>query len=476
MCNYVVYLLISFYSVKVVEALSGGIFTSIPSTFGIQECIETVTQKHLAEFEFGSKAFGTSGSNTNNDGRTFDNEAFISRMVKKGYAGPSESKLENGNVIFETKNPILSQEECNYFIDVAKDTIRKEKEADLKYARTVEGEPEWKRTNSDLGEVRLSNLPPHAVTKLRDLLANELYPILVNRFNVQNLAVYDGLILGNIAPSKSQPVHRDASLLTLNIALSSPEDFEGGGTYIEGLENSDGLPLLISKGKALCHSSSIMHAGNGISNGERWVLVLFVISQNDVQVARRAHAECLDHIDNGRLENAIIAIETGLQDSPHDHVLHMSKGQVASMRGNKQESIECLAKAAALYPPSHRGAMTLGKMLESKRRPRAALRRFESVLTQIQDKDLLQQAWMPLKATAWDARVSAGRCALLCAEVEAQKNPLALRERSWSKCHLPAAIERLETALMFVPGDEYIISMLDRAKELFYEANNFSAT
>jgi hypothetical protein len=53
--------------------------------------------------------------------------------------------------------------------------------------------------------------------------------MLQERLGVKDLAVYDGLILGSITPSISQPVHRDASLLTLNIALSSHTDFQGGG-------------------------------------------------------------------------------------------------------------------------------------------------------------------------------------------------------------------------------------------------------
>jgi DNA anti-recombination protein RmuC len=39
--------------------------------------------------------------------------------------------------------------------------------------------------------------------------------------------------------------------------------------------------------------------------------------------------------------------------------------------------------------------------------------------------------------------------------------------------HLPKAIDRFETALMFVPGDGYISSMLQRANELLTDANEF---
>jgi len=53
---------------------------------------------------------------------------------------------------------------------------------------------------------------------------------------VDNVVLYDGLVMGNHAPTRSQPIHQDASFLTLNVALNSMDDYEGGGTYIEALD------------------------------------------------------------------------------------------------------------------------------------------------------------------------------------------------------------------------------------------------
>lgn len=437
---------------------------------GIQECIKRAEKKHEAEFEYGASVFGQSSplDDETKDVSSWCNDDFTHYSVGIGNGGPSEKKLSNGHLIFETKEAVLDGSDCDFFIQTARETIKNGRIADME-KETNSGDP----TNSELGEARISNLPHASLERLNSLLQKSLYPMLQERLGVENLSVYDGLILGSIAPSRSQPVHRDASLVTLNIALSSPDDFEGGGTYIEGLENHNGLPLCIGRGKVLCHSSGIMHAGTAISAGERWVLVLFVIAKNEVQVARRAHAEGLDGIGSNNLSEAVTAFDTGLKYAPNDHVLHMGKGQIASIRGNEQESMDRLAKAAKYYPASHKAAMTLGKMMEAKKKPRAALRRFDSVLSVIEDKDLLNGAWMPLKALAWDARVSAGRCALLCAEYEAARFRWSERERSWTKTHLPQAIKRFETALIAVPNDGYIASMLQRANELLSDANDF---
>jgi len=471
-----------------VDAFSASMAT--PTIFNsdsaMQDCISRAEQQHESEFQSGKQVFGCS-SNTDAQGdngsvKQWSDDDFSNIIldVGVGNGGPSEPNLKNGHLIFETMEPVLNDEQCDYLIQMARETMQKERMMEQQQQALLgdmgesPDQRDGQRTNSELGEARLSHLPAEALDVLRSLLQEKLYPMLTDRFDVADLTVYDGLILGSIAPSISQPVHRDASLLTLNIALSSPDNFTGGGTYVEGLENHSGLPLCIERGKALCHSSGIMHAGTAITSGERWVMVLFVIAKEQVQIARRAHADGLYLLDSKLLNEAKIAFETGLSAAPNDHLLHMGTGQIASMRGDNQEAFDRLAKAAACYPASHRAAMTMGKMLEAKRQPRAALRQFDRVLSFVDNKDLLNGAWMPLKAQVWDARVSAGRCALLCAEYEAAKYNVHDRERTWSKENLPEAIERLQTALVAVPGNEYIESMLERAGDLLLDANEYS--
>ncbi len=436
----------------------------------MKESIARAEKEHERQYEYGSEIFGSSGRGAvgiNNSQRQWADDHFKSYSVGVGNGGPSETLLENGNLLFETLEPVLSEEECAYFRDSARLTIAKEKQMDAEQASL---------TNSDLGEVRLSNLPKETLEKIKTLLSDKLYPMLSERFGVHDLAVYDGLVLGTIAPSMSQPVHRDASLLTLNIPLSSPQDFVGGGTYVEGLLESDddskdrhnGLPLRMEKGKALCHSSGIMHAGTSITEGERWVMVMFVIAKDEPQIARRVHAEGLDAIDANALDFARGAFEAGLKYAPKDHLLHMGIGQVASMVGNDEEALKCLTQAAKYYPPSYKAAVTAGKILLSRRKPRAALRRFEQVLSHLNDRDLVDGAWMPLKAMAWDVRVSAVRCTLMCAEYESAKH--SFTKRPWSKQMLPLAIERLHKALIPAPGNEALEEMLQRCEELLSEA------
>jgi hypothetical protein len=322
---------------------------------------------------------------------------------------------------------------------------------------------DWEVTNSDLGEARLSGLPPDILNHLRGILDDKLYPMLESRFAVHNLTVYDGLILGSIAPSQSQPVHRDASLLTINIPLSDSAGYTGGGTYIEGFHEHDN-PVVIERGHALCHASGVMHAGNAIQTGERWVLVLFCIAQDEPQIARRCHAGGLAAFhDDGDVDRAFQYFEAGLSVAPSDHLLHMGASRVHLARGEISASFKSLNAAANLYPLCQQANAALGDALMAKKRPRAALRRFDSALAAIEDRDLLDGAWMPLKALAWKTRVSAATCTLLCAEAEAEK---VTEDKGWSRSRLPEAIGRLSTALGPCPDNGYIQSMRARALEL----------
>lgn len=440
----------------------------------VSQCIQQALAEHDEEFQRGAAIFGVSDEP---DPNTWSDDDFASYDIGQGNAGPSESVLRNGNYVFQTKQPILSSEECDYWIQTARDTIAAERAAEQEAAATAQTPTKEKqsrfandRTNAQLGEARLSSLPPEAIAQLRQLLQTKLYPILQSRFGMKNLSVYDGLILGSIAPATSQPVHRDAGLLTINIALSPKDGFVGGGTYIEGLEASGrSTTIVVDRGVALCHSSGACHAGVGISSGQRYQLVLFCLCRDEKQVARRCHAMGLESIHEGDLDGAEAAFEAGLSASPMDHKLIMGRGQVCSMRGNNRGAFRCLDEASKVYPLDHAAGIAMGKMHLAARRPRAALRRLDALLSNIADRDLRDDAWMPLKASAWDARVTAARSAMLCAEYEASK--AGDGPRPWTTQHLPTAIDRLRTSIAAAPKDGRLHGLLGRAEELLLAAN-----
>ena len=66
-------------------------------------------------------------------------------------------------------------------------------------------------------------------------------------------------------------LHKDGSFLSVNILLSDPSDFEGGGTFF-----NDNTISSLEQGDVLVHSGNIMHSGVKIKKGTRYILVAFV--------------------------------------------------------------------------------------------------------------------------------------------------------------------------------------------------------
>ena len=87
-------------------------------------------------------------------------------------------------------------------------------------------------------------------------------------FNIKDLFVvkYDEQM------QNSLELHNDGSFLSINILLSDPKDFEGGGTYF-----NDGLTVFLEQGDLLVHSGKVKHAGLPVTKGIRYIMVAFVI-------------------------------------------------------------------------------------------------------------------------------------------------------------------------------------------------------
>ena len=86
-------------------------------------------------------------------------------------------------------------------------------------------------------------------------------------FNIKDLFI----VKYNEETQNKLDLHNDGSFLSINILLSDPKDFEGGGTYF-----NDGLTAFLEQGDLLVHSGKVEHSGLPITKGTRYILVSFV--------------------------------------------------------------------------------------------------------------------------------------------------------------------------------------------------------
>jgi hypothetical protein len=200
-----------------------------------------------------------------------------------------------------------------------------------------------------------------------------------------------------------------------------------------------------------------MHAGNGIASGERWILVLFVLDETRPQLARRCHTLGLEAQRDNNVVDAKLHFDASLSIEPNNHVVYKDLGRTFMQGGNVVQARQCLCKTTQLYPLDTEAALGLVKLLLQARRPRAALRRLDTLLAHLGDVDLKEGAWMPLRSQGWEARMLATQCAIHCAQ-----------QRPSFKYMLPTAIRRLKVCLQSSPSPppQHLLDMLEVANAL----------
>jgi predicted 2-oxoglutarate/Fe(II)-dependent dioxygenase YbiX len=175
-----------------------------------------------------------------------------------------------------SKTPILSAQECQEIID----------ECESHYWG-------WGSTGSRYGTPaeRIGN-----ILKLEDLsrtyslvsfeLLPRLFPAIANAFPTLNTSPENLRLAGsrivryNASEGRVElGLHKDGKLVTANIALNDHIEYEGGGTYVEGLPMFMDNPIKLEKGHVLLHPGDVSHGGAPITKGQRYVLVCFIIDK-----------------------------------------------------------------------------------------------------------------------------------------------------------------------------------------------------
>ena len=185
-------------------------------------------------------------------------------LISYGVPGP-----DGDHLVHTSAQPLLTASEC--------DAIVAESE---EWATAAGGWTSKRHFNHPTTDIPLAELPRTRELLNADVLPSRIYPMLGNAFerslpNWRALRVADAFVVKyNAAAGQTHlSTHRDGSVLSFNIALNERGEYEGGGTWFEGL----GRSVPIEKGHVCCHASGVLHGGHPISSGTRYILVAFVI-------------------------------------------------------------------------------------------------------------------------------------------------------------------------------------------------------
>lgn len=190
---------------------------------------------------------------------------------------PGNEPYGTRELLLKSSGQLLSDSECDGLVD-AMDAHSASRGWDQRYPLA-----------GYTREVKVSDMP-EALALLNASLESKLLPAAAATFGLEpsSLRVNEALVVKYDAVSghNALPVHCDFSLLTLNVALSPRDDYEGGGTWFE----HSGEVLLCGRGEGVLHPGGLTHCGVPVTRGTRHVLVLFLLSATEPQLGGRLQA------------------------------------------------------------------------------------------------------------------------------------------------------------------------------------------
>ena len=90
-------------------------------------------------------------------------------------------------------------------------------------------------------------------------------------FDIESFKVSHIYILHSTIFSVTVELHHDRCDITSNLALSRSDTYVGGGTTIAAI----GQVVRLELGEVLLHPGSMVHGGNPITAGTRYLMVTF---------------------------------------------------------------------------------------------------------------------------------------------------------------------------------------------------------
>lgn len=145
---------------------------------------------------------------------------------------------------------------------------------------TENNDGSWTRKRHDqypTTDIPISYLTTVAPELVR-LFTEKIFPVMEHHylFPASEMSLQDLFIVKYDANAQSKlDWHRDVSLLSCNLALN--EEFEGGGTSFSTLDD----PVRIKTGQVIMHTGKLLHSGNHVTSGIRYIIVGFVKVDSD---------------------------------------------------------------------------------------------------------------------------------------------------------------------------------------------------
>lgn len=257
------------------------------------------------------------------------------KIVAPGDMTDFSQELERRVLVTET--PLLTKEECQQVI----------RDAEAHFAPG-----EWGQLNSGQYKVAgfwIKDIPAVHRWFCRTVAAR-LFPLLVKAFpdfcdNPDDLCV-DNAYLFKYTPETGfrTNVHTDSGCLAFTIALNPSDEYEGGGTWFEGLDGiPEGSVIEMEEGQVTVRPGGVKHCGHAVHSGQRYIIGGFCMHKRKVEPVRQL-LHCPPDTPEATLRQtceAAVALNPQ-SDLPYNHLagVYERAGEVAKAQAVLEHCIQ----------------------------------------------------------------------------------------------------------------------------------------
>lgn len=266
--------------------------------------------------------------------RDFTSLQLSASLIGEHNNGPFESQ----NLIHFTNKPLFSADECNSIIAEAEGVAKKRG-----------GWSTQRHYSHPTTDIRVQDIP-QTMEWFCENLPTKLFPAIAACFpnlvkDPEGLRIFDVFVVKYNADQQSYlKVHRDSSLISVTIALNKQTEFEGGGMWVEPLDQVVNL----DQGQTVTFASNIRHGGHKVTQGLRYILVGFLLYDGYVEHDRRFLESSQALRAQGKVKEAISSCNKALQVNPRRQEAWNNLGILQRDAGQYQEATTSLKKALAI--------------------------------------------------------------------------------------------------------------------------------
>jgi len=187
---------------------------------------------------------------------------------------------------------------------------------------------------------------------------SRMFPLLKKKFpdfvdSVEDLVVDNAYLFKyKPEPGLRTEVHTDGGCLSFTFALNEKSEYEGGGTWVEGLTSDDdpdmGQVIEMDVGHCTIRPGGIRHCGNPLKSGTRYIIGGFCMNKKRVEHVRQLGRNCEQRDSPTKIREALecaIALNPEF-DSPYSNLAHVYESQ-----GNEQKAMQVMEDCLRLANP-----------------------------------------------------------------------------------------------------------------------------